>query len=597
MPQSTAEMAAVLLQSLEAASEPPRPQPEAIEISDSPDAADYVMSGPAFDRSGYAEEFRNALFGLDETGAFIRAQALPWNDDPDILTDPERSRYEATRVRPAKPGFTHILWDFPNGWRRDPNAGKMIVRTMHETDRFPQGWVQASHLADEIWVPTDFNRKTLIDSGVDSGKILVIPGGFDFDSYDRIDVRTQEIPSHVACPLVSALAAQRMQVGAQPPFIFLSVFDWTRHKGWQILLSAFTLAFKGRADVRLVLKVWSTNGYSNGDILKQASNYLQQTLGLDLASMDQIQFVFDTLSRSELVALYRSSDCFVLPSKGEGWGRIYTEAMAVGLPVIGTRWSANTAFMTDANSYLIDCKVEDVPEAGWREIAAYKGHRWAEPDGRHLEQLMRRVVECPEEAAAKAAAAKAQVRERYSRSAVGKLMSEALRAGQRDRNRDRDTDRDSVLSVRWEGAFFNWHSLALVNREACLKLAEDPEVGISLVPVEPPQFGPATEPRFSVLAERSFSPLKKRADIHIRHYYPPTFNRPDAGAYVHIVAWEYGFLPRFWVEPLQKNLDEIWVYSNYVKQACIESGIAQERLQVIPLGVDTSRFRQMRRHT
>mmetsp|Transcript_7526 Transcript_7526/g.16673 ORF Transcript_7526/g.16673 Transcript_7526/m.16673 type:complete len:81 (+) Transcript_7526:1012-1254(+) len=46
-------------------------------------------------------------------------------------------------------------------------------------------------------------------------------------------------------------------------------------------------------------------------------------------------------------------DAFVLPSRGEGWGRPHTEAMVMGLPCIATNWSGNTEFMSDANSFPI----------------------------------------------------------------------------------------------------------------------------------------------------------------------------------------------------------------------------------------------------
>lgn len=44
-------------------------------------------------------------------------------------------------------------------------------------------------------------------------------------------------------------------------------------------------------------------------------------------------------------------DCFVLPTRGEGWGMPLLEAMAYGRPVIATDWSAHTDFMTEDVAY------------------------------------------------------------------------------------------------------------------------------------------------------------------------------------------------------------------------------------------------------
>jgi glycosyltransferase involved in cell wall biosynthesis len=42
--------------------------------------------------------------------------------------------------------------------------------------------------------------------------------------------------------------------------------------------------------------------------------------------------------------MYKAADAFVLPSHGEGWGRPIMEAMSMGLPVIATNWSGQTAY-------------------------------------------------------------------------------------------------------------------------------------------------------------------------------------------------------------------------------------------------------------
>ena len=49
----------------------------------------------------------------------------------------------------------------------------------------------------------------------------------------------------------------------------------------------------------------------------------------------------------------RAADAFVLPSRGEGWGRPHVEAMAMGLPVIATNWSGPTAYLDEAVGYAL----------------------------------------------------------------------------------------------------------------------------------------------------------------------------------------------------------------------------------------------------
>ncbi|MDQ3812599.1 MAG: glycosyltransferase, partial [Armatimonadota bacterium] len=146
------------------------------------------------------------------------------------------------------------------------------------------------------------------------------------------------------------------------------------------------------------------------------------------------------------------------------------------------------------------------------------------------------------------------------------------------------------LAVRWEGSQFVWHSLAHVNREFCLGLLESGQVELSLVPTEPNQFTLEEEPRFAPLAARCFSPLSRPAEVHVRHFFPPRFEMPDEGHFVLMQPWEYGYLPCRWIEPILQQVSEVWCYSRYVREVYRASGIPEERLQVVPLGVDTTVF-------
>ena len=42
------------------------------------------------------------------------------------------------------------------------------------------------------------------------------------------------------------------------------------------------------------------------------------------------------LPQGDMPSFYKTMDCLVLPTRGEGWGRPISEAMAMELPVIGT---------------------------------------------------------------------------------------------------------------------------------------------------------------------------------------------------------------------------------------------------------------------
>src|SRR4029077_5641188 len=87
------------------------------------------------------------------------------------------------------------------------------------------------------------------------------------------------------------------------------------------------------------------------------------------------------------------ADAFVLPTRGEAWGRPFMEAMLMERPVIATRSGGHLDFLNDENSYLVDCRSTEVPVLAQRGYPAGGSHRWAEPSRGHLRRLMREVFE------------------------------------------------------------------------------------------------------------------------------------------------------------------------------------------------------------
>ncbi len=104
--------------------------------------------------------------------------------------------------------------------------------------------------------------------------------------------------------------------------------------------------------------------------------------------------------------LYRSADCFVLPTRGEGWGLPLLEAMACGLPVIATDWSAHRDFLSHEWAYPLP--IDGLVPAR-AKCPYYEGARWAEPSHLALRRALRHVYTHPDEARARGARASREV--------------------------------------------------------------------------------------------------------------------------------------------------------------------------------------------
>jgi glycosyltransferase involved in cell wall biosynthesis len=139
----------------------------------------------------------------------------------------------------------------------------------------------------------------------------------------------------------------------------------------------------------------------------------------------------DVLSVEMMPRLYAAADCYVLPTRGEGHGMPYQESAACGLPVIATRYSGQTDFLDDDNSYLIDvdgfyCAKQDL---AWISYF-YEDQEFPILGPKAVEQLrylMRRVYENRAEADEKARKLRHKVVTEYDWSTCVDKMHAKLR--------------------------------------------------------------------------------------------------------------------------------------------------------------------------
>ncbi len=140
------------------------------------------------------------------------------------------------------------------------------------------------------------------------------------------------------------------------------------------------------------------------------------------------------------------------------------------------------------------------------------------------------------------------------------------------------------LNVAWEGSFLDLGSLSNVNRSISEELAKIPSINLSCINTSTTFLSDLIKAPPKLLAK-----APEDTNVTIRHSWPPDWTPPASGKWILMQPWEYGGLPADWPEKI-KNVDEVWVPTHFVKDQFIDSGIPEEKIQVVPNGYNPSIF-------
>ena len=480
--------------------------------------ASFLWVAPLTDHSGYADEARGFLRALERAGAAPAAREHRWRDSDAGLPAADRAMIARQLARARRDPVVAVHHCIPSSTVRTVERAVNVARTMYETDRIPAKWVPQLLERDEIWVPARHNVESFRASGIPESKLRVVGGTLDFDLF---------------APDAEPLPIDRRD----GEIVFLSAFDFSERKGWRTLLRAWAAAFHPRDPVRLVLRAGS---------FKHGEQYVRDRIDAflraeALGAVAPIVVMTETLAPEDLPRLYAASDAFVMPSRGEGWGRPLMEAMAMGLPTIASRWSGNLAFMRDETSWLVDGDVVPVPLDAEPYYGMADGHRWFDADLDAVVAALRDVA--GDLTAARGRAAAAAALERHG----------AHRA----------------RSVVMRGSFGSTASLAVINDRTADGLLER---------------GWRVRHR-----DREADARGERAPGHSLSW-PPSFAPVTAGPTVISLPWEFGAPPQEWVDEACARADRVWVLSDYVGRAYVEHGMPPGIVQVVPAGVDLDAF-------
>ena len=134
--------------------------------------------------------------------------------------------------------------------------------------------------------------------------------------------------------------------------------------------------------------------------------------------------VFDTrkLPLADLLELYKSAHCFILPSYGEGWGLTLCEAMATGAPCIATSHTGTADFFDEKVGYVISHDIRTQAMENYKLTTS--GYA---PDTRSMLDQMFSVIRDYPKALKKGRAASKRILQDFTWDRSAQRMTEILR--------------------------------------------------------------------------------------------------------------------------------------------------------------------------
>ena len=173
--------------------------------------------------------------------------------------------------------------------------------------------VKESREAEHFLVASGFTRESLIENGIPSTSIDVVPYGIDLQRF-----RPDNRPRDHGVPL------QLLFVGRI-----------NQRKGIKYLLQALDLLPSRDLHLTVCGRVL--------DDLKIFERYASRIT------------IRPSVSVADLAAAYQAADLFVFPSVGEGFGQVLLESLASGLPILSTTRTAAPDLITDGvEGFIVD---------------------------------------------------------------------------------------------------------------------------------------------------------------------------------------------------------------------------------------------------
>lgn len=339
------------------------------------------IRGPLLSISGYGVHARQIARWAFSQDFDVTVEILPWGNTPwytdrtecDGLID---KIMEASTPLMKKPDYSFQV-QLPHEWDNTVAKKNFGVSAVVETDRCSTKWIESCLKMNHVIVPSEFSKKCLVNSGLKSKRVTVIP-----ESY--ID----------SCRKDESMLSIEFETDMN--FLMLGQMsgDWeTDRKNTAQTIALFCDVFENRKDVGLIVK---TNCGGNSSVDRTISRNKLKSILRQVRKGDfpKVYFLHGYLKDKEVSSLYYHPKVKGLVSltHGEGFGLPLLEAAACGLPVMATNWSAHTEFLNLGSWIKVHGRLENVPARKIDDIIFVKDAKWANPDMSNAREALQALV-------------------------------------------------------------------------------------------------------------------------------------------------------------------------------------------------------------
>ena len=233
---------------------------------------------------------------------------------------------------------------------------------------------------DLILVPSYF-VKNVFSQYLDPLKVEVIPLGVDINVFNKENVvhETSDIYKS-EIKKIKFLGNNNIEYapcdsGYEIPnkFRFTMNGSFNHRKGVDLALRAYAKTFTQKDDVALILFCTPENPF---EAHRMKDRILEIMSGFNTDTLPHC-YVYDQAYPTYLQSLpYAHSDCFLFPSRGEGFGLPVLEAGACEVPVISPNHTGLSDFVNNSNVFVLDIdKIDNIGEIGKQyDVNTYVGN-------------------------------------------------------------------------------------------------------------------------------------------------------------------------------------------------------------------------------